>query len=104
MNAEFYEALKLIEREKEIPFDSLLRCLEVALAKAYERSLNIEDDQVTLKVEQTSSKGGSPFRISRVSRVSEYVDNPHTQISLADAGDFPKGDLWRPSARCAHRP
>ena len=37
MNAEFYEALKLIEREKEIPFDSLLRCLEVALAKAYER-------------------------------------------------------------------
>jgi len=85
MNAEFYEALKLIEREKEIPFDSLLRCLEVALAKAYERSLNIEDDQVTLKVEQTSSKGGSPFRISRVVRVSEYVDNPHTEISLADA-------------------
>lgn len=88
MNAEFYEALKLIEREKEIPFDSLLRCLEVALAKAYERSLNIEDDQVTLKVEQTSSKGGSPFRISRVSRVSEYVDNPHTQISLADAREI----------------
>ena len=88
MNAEFYEALKLIEREKEIPFESLLRCLEVALAKAYERSNNLEEEEVTLKVEQTSNKGGSPFRISRVLRVVERVDSRHTQISLTDAREI----------------
>ncbi len=35
MNGDFIEALKQIEKEKEIPFNELLRTLETALGKAY---------------------------------------------------------------------
>ncbi len=39
MNPEFIEALRNIEREKGIPFDSLLSGLEQALAAAYKKSM-----------------------------------------------------------------
>lgn len=43
MNPEFIDALRNIEREKGIPFDSLLSGLEQALAAAYKKSM--EPDQ-----------------------------------------------------------
>jgi N utilization substance protein A len=39
MNYEFIEALKNLEREKGIPFESLLQGLELALAAAYKKSM-----------------------------------------------------------------
>ncbi|MGH2828901.1 MAG: transcription termination factor NusA [Actinomycetota bacterium] len=39
MNYEFIEALKNLEREKGIPFESLLEGLELALAAAYKKSM-----------------------------------------------------------------
>ncbi|MHB8512979.1 MAG: transcription termination factor NusA [Actinomycetota bacterium] len=40
MNFEFIEALKNLEREKGIPFESLLQGLELALAAAYKKSMS----------------------------------------------------------------
>jgi N utilization substance protein A len=83
MNAEFIEALRQIEREKEIPFDVLVEALETALATAYKKSYGIEKD-VTLRVE----KGGkAPFRVFRRMTVVEDVENEHAEVTLPDARD-----------------
>jgi N utilization substance protein A len=97
MNAEFIEALRQIEREKDIPFEILLEALETALAKAYQKSYNIEQD-VSLRVEQTSNNttagpgAKSPFRVFRRMTVVENVDNEHAEITLAEARDRIKPD------------
>ncbi len=85
MNAEFIEALRQIEREKEIPFAQLLQALEKGLANAYKRSIGT-DDEVSLRVEQGAAGGGrGPFRIYRRLTVVEEVVNPHAEISVGDA-------------------
>jgi len=88
MNAEFIDALKQIEREKEIPFEVLLEALETALSTAYKRSYNIAED-VSLRVEQTTK---APFRVLRTMSVVETVENEHAQISLPDAREKYKPD------------
>lgn len=84
MNAEFIEALRQIEREKDIPFTSLLQALEKGLANAYKKSLGIENE-VHLRVEQVTHGGRNPFRIYRRMAVVEDPVNPHAEISVAEA-------------------
>jgi N utilization substance protein A len=86
MNAEFFEALRQIEREKEIPLASLVEDLETALATAYKKTHNIEQE-VTLKVEQGGAATASklPFKVARVLTVVEAVTNPFGEILQADA-------------------
>lgn len=84
MNAEFIEALKQIEREKEIPFAILLEALETALATAYKKSFNIEQD-VNLRVEQAAQAGKAPFKVFRKMTVVENVENEHAEIGVGDA-------------------
>lgn len=83
MNAEFIEALRQIEREKEIPFDVLVEALETALATAYKKSYGIEKD-VNLRVERG---GKAPFRVFRRMTVVEDVENEHAEVTLPDARD-----------------
>ncbi len=111
MNAEFIEALRQIEREKEIPFEILVEALETALATAYKRSYNTDLDVImrvagvgvagnaTPTAAQTSNnhaaltaagtgvgagaKGG--FKVFRRMTVVENVHNEHAEITLADA-------------------
>ncbi|GAB4468153.1 MAG: transcription termination factor NusA [Armatimonadaceae bacterium] len=85
MNAEFIEALRQIEREKEIPFETLLEALETALSKAYQKSYNTDQD-VQLRVEQTNTAAGKgPLRVYRRMTVVEAPQNEHAEIALADA-------------------
>lgn len=92
MNAEFIEALRQIEREKDIPFSVLVEALETALETAYRKSYNT-DLEVDLRVEQTAPSGApagaakGPFRVFRRMIVvpDEEVQNEHAEISLADA-------------------
>lgn len=86
MNAEFFEALRQIEREKEIPLASLVEDLETALVTAYKKTHNIEQE-VTLRVEQGGAAAGSklPFKVNRVLKVVEVVENPFGEILQADA-------------------
>ena len=91
MNAEFVEALRQIEREKDIPFASLLQALEKGLANAYKKSIGTEQE-VHLRVEQLAHGGRNPFRIYRRLAVVEEVTNPHAEVALADARERLKPD------------
>ncbi|HEX5324866.1 MAG TPA: NusA N-terminal domain-containing protein, partial [Capsulimonadaceae bacterium] len=61
MNGEFIEALRQIEKEKEIPFDTLLRTIELALGKAYKKAYTISGD-VTVHIDAQST-GKSAFKV-----------------------------------------
>jgi N utilization substance protein A len=81
MNAEFIEALRQIEREKDIPFDTLWQALEAAMSTAYKKTLGVDQD-VTLRIEHSSGKQPIYFRRRTV---VENVTNPHGEISLTEA-------------------
>lgn len=86
MSAEFIESLRQIEREKEIPFEVLVEALELALATAYKKSLNIEQD-VNLRIEHSTGGGKSPYKVFRRLAVVEdgEVQNEYAEVSLSDA-------------------
>ena len=88
MNAEFIDALRQIEREKDIPFDVLVEALETALSTAYKKSFNITED-VNLRVEQG---GKTPFKVFRKMTVVENVENEHAEVTLPDARSRYKPD------------
>lgn len=80
MNGDFIEALKAIEKEKEIPFEVLLETIESALVTAYKKHFAITSD-VRVRVE--SGKMG--FRVFCEMVVVDDVENEHAEITLADA-------------------
>jgi N utilization substance protein A len=88
MNAELLDSLRQIEREKDIPLDSLLEVLGVVLATAYKKSYNIDHD-VSLRVEQQAAGAGGvrgPLRVFRqMTVIDDEVSNEHAEIRLADA-------------------
>jgi len=82
MNTDFFEALRQIEREKDLPNGVLLDAVGKALAKAYQKSLNIENE-VNLRIEQGGGK--SPLRILRKLSVVDEVANEYAEVTLAEA-------------------
>lgn len=85
MNEEFIEALRQIERERDIPFETLLEALETALSKAYQKTYNV-DQEVHLRIEQgNNANGKSKFRVLRRLTVVDTVQNEHSEILLAEA-------------------
>lgn len=83
MTGDFIEALRQIEKEKEIPFATLLRTLEVALGKAYKKHYGIAGD-VVVHIDTTKNA----FKFSAEKTVVEIVDNEHSEMSLATARKF----------------
>ncbi len=81
MNAEFIEALRQLEREKDIPFDTLWQALEAAMSTAYKKTLGVDHD-VSLRIEHNSGKQPIYFRRRTV---VEHATNPHSEISLEEA-------------------
>ncbi|MDX1933150.1 MAG: transcription termination factor NusA [Capsulimonadales bacterium] len=85
MNAEFIEALRQIEREKDISFEVLVGALESALVTAYKKSYGTEQE-VRLRVDAGSSSATSKsLKVFRVLTVSETVSNPHGEMTLENA-------------------
>lgn len=80
MNGDFIEALRAIEKEKEIPFDVLLETIESALVTAYKKHFAITSD---VKVRVESGKLG--FRVFCQMAVVEEVENSHAEILVSDA-------------------
>jgi N utilization substance protein A len=80
MNADFIDALRQIEKEKDIPFDTLLRTLEMALGKAYKKHYSISGD-VTVHVDATKSA----IKVFAEKSVVETVENEHAEISIEAA-------------------
>jgi len=80
MNADFLDALRQIEKEKEIPLEVLLSTIESALETAYKKNFAAQGD---VRVRVSSSKGG--FHVFCEKEVMETVENGHTEISVEDA-------------------
>ncbi|HEY3332293.1 MAG TPA: transcription termination factor NusA [Capsulimonadaceae bacterium] len=80
MNADFIDALRQIEKEKDIPFDTLLRTLEMALGKAYKKHYNIPGD-VIVHVDATKSA----IKVFAEKTVVEKVENEYAEIAIAAA-------------------
>lgn len=80
MNGDFIEALRQIEKEKEIPFATLLKTLEVALGKAYKKHYAIAGD-VIVHIDTTKNA----FKFSAEKVVVESVTNEHSEMTLPSA-------------------
>lgn len=80
MNGEFIDALRQIEKEKEIPFDRLIETIESALSSAYRRAFA---DGAEVKLRMDSKGRGLRPVVQKL--VVEKVGNSHRELSLADA-------------------
>jgi N utilization substance protein A len=82
MNGDFIAALRQIEKEKEIPFETLVSTLEMAIAKAYKKNYAVSGNVV---VSIDVSKSASQFKVTAEKLVVEQVTNGHAEVSLAHA-------------------
>jgi N utilization substance protein A len=83
MNGEFLDALRQIEREKDIPFDVLLDTIESALVSAYKKNYGVAGD---VRVDIDSEE--SEFRVYCQKEVVETVENDHSEMSLEEAQTY----------------
>ena len=87
MNGEFIEALRAIEKEKNIPLEVLLETVESALVTAYKKNFATTGD---VKVRVQSSKTG--FKVYCEKVVTDQVVNEHSEIELSEAREiYPDG-------------
>jgi N utilization substance protein A len=80
MNGDFIDALRAIEKEKEIPLEVLMEAVESALVTAYKKNFAATGD---VKVRVESSKTG--FKVYCQKTVADEVTNEHAEIALSDA-------------------
>lgn len=80
MNGDFIDALRAIEKEKEIPLEVLMETVESALVTAYKKNFATTGD---VHVRVQSSKSG--FRVFCEKMIVDQVTNSHSEIALDDA-------------------
>ena len=80
MNTEFFTALELLEKEKGIPADYMIEKIEAALVSAYKKEYG-NNTNVRILIDPAKKD----VRVYQQKEVVEEVENPETQISLADA-------------------
>ena len=80
MNAEFFEALDLIEKEKGISKEYMLEKVEAALLSAYKRDKN-GNANVRIAIDPAKKT----VRVFQQMEIVETVENPDTQISFDEA-------------------
>ncbi|MBD5093289.1 MAG: transcription termination/antitermination protein NusA [Subdoligranulum sp.] len=81
MNAEFFEALAMLEKERGLPADYLLEKIKNAIVIAVKKDYNVEDANVSVLIDPSVGQ----FSVSLLKTVVEEVENPGTQISLEEA-------------------
>ena len=80
MNNEFFEALKLLEKEKGITEAYLIEKIETAIVIAVKKGFEVEEN---VKVVIDPIKG--KFSVSIVKQIVDEVVDPKTEISLEEA-------------------
>ena len=81
MNAEFFEALAMLEKERGLPADYLLEKIKNAIVIAVKKDYEVEDENVSVVIEPEAGK----FSVSLLKTVVEEVEDPATEISLEEA-------------------
>ena len=79
MNSEFFDALDLLEKEKGVKKSYMLEKVHAALTSAFRRDFGSDNVLIVLDDEKKEVK------MYASKEVVEEVENPVTQISLADA-------------------
>lgn len=80
MNAEFFEALAMLEKERGLPADYLLEKIKNAIVIAVKKDYEVEDENVSVVIEPDQGK----FSVSLLKTVVEEVEDPATEISLEE--------------------
>lgn len=85
MNKEFFLALDLLEKEKNIPKEYMLEKIEAALLSAYKKAQG-NNTNVRIVIDPVKED----VRLYQQRTVVEVVENPVTEISLDDAQKIAK--------------
>jgi len=80
MQMDFVQALRDLGREKDIPLNVLSEIIEAALVSAYKKHFGAASE---IHVDIDWDSGAATVFIRK--RVVEHVENPHAEMSLADA-------------------
>ncbi|MBR7098262.1 MAG: transcription termination/antitermination protein NusA [Clostridia bacterium] len=80
MNAEFFTALELLEKEKGIPADYMIEKIEAALVSAYKKEYG-NNTNVRVLIDPAKKD----VHVYQQKEVVEVVEIPETQVSLEDA-------------------
>lgn len=80
MNAEFIEALKELEKEKNIAIDIILEAIEAALISAYKKNFGSSQN---VRVEINRDTG--EIHVYNRRNIVEEVDDPRIEVSLSEA-------------------
>jgi N utilization substance protein A len=80
MNGDFLEALRAIEKEKEVPLEVLLETVESALVTAYKKNFAATGD-IHVRVETIKSG----FKVFCQKTVVEEIENEHAEMLPAEA-------------------
>ena len=103
MNTELLEALNILEKEKNISKDTLLEAIEQSLLQACKNHFGKADNIIVNINPETCD-----FKVLAQREVVDTVEDPATQISLADAkmmdSKFDLGDIERGSKVQGVRP
>ncbi|WPD20003.1 transcription termination factor NusA [Thermaerobacter composti] len=83
MNVEFIEALEDLERQRGIDKDTLLEAIEAALVAAFRRHFGTAQN-VAVRIDRETGE----IRVVARREVVEQVEDPATQISLAEAREI----------------
>ena len=85
MSRDFVGALLQLNAEKGVSREQLIRTVEEAIQSAYRRTAGDED--IHVRIDAESGK----VRVFRARLVAEEIEDPATQISVADAQAFQPG-------------
>ena len=88
MNTEFFTALELLEKEKGIPQTYMIEKIEAALVSAFKKEFG---NNTNVRVHIDPAK--KDVRVYQQKEVVEVVEDPATQISLADAKAISKRNV-----------
>lgn len=84
-NTEFFEALRMLEKEKGIPIDYLMERVKAAIAIAVRRDYGAKDNvQVVMDPENNE------FSVSLLKKVVEQVNDPDTELTVEEARRYSK--------------
>ncbi len=81
MNAEFFEALAMLEAERGLSAEYRLEKIKNAIVIAVKKDYDVEDDNVAVEIDPETGK----FNVNLLKHIVEEVENPNTEISLDDA-------------------
>ncbi|MDQ6780824.1 MAG: transcription termination factor NusA [Candidatus Eremiobacteraeota bacterium] len=93
-NPELIAALKELERDRNLSFDTLIDALEAALVSAYKRNFVREAEAVGNPIVVVDRNNGS-YRVFARRSVVEEVTDPALEVNVAEAGDqYKLGDNY----------